>query len=184
VLVLVIAACSGSESPSAGDAATGGSLGSGGTGETGATEALTDPQIFKVLETIHESRVAEAQAATARATNQDVVAYAKSVAGAHQGASAALAALEKQRSVTPADSTLSLTLAATSRVEVETLLGVATAEFDRAYLQAQITDQQKTLSAADDLLGMTRDSELKGRLNALKAQATEQRDRAMALLPS
>lgn len=184
VLVLLLVACSGSESPSGGETSTGGNLGSGGVGDTDATETLSEAQIFKVLETIHASRVAEARTATTRATSENVLAYAKAVASAHEGAAAALTALEKQRSVTPADSTLSITLAATSSVEVETLLGVATAEFDKAYLQAQINDHNKTLSAMADLVGTASDAQLKSELNALKALATEQRDRAMMLLSS
>ena len=95
VLLLAIVACSGSESPSGGDASTGGSASAGTGGLGGATTVettLTEPQIFKVLENIHASRVAEAAVATARATNEKVVAYAKSVSSAHEGAAAAKSA--------------------------------------------------------------------------------------------
>jgi predicted outer membrane protein len=183
---LAIVACSGSESPaSSDDAATGGSVGAGGlAGGGGEQEMLSDPQILKVLETIHASRVAEAESAKARASNQKVLDYANALSGAHRDAGAAASALEKTLSLTPAESKLSLTVAATSSVEVENLAGAASADFDRLYMQAQVTDHGKTQAAVDSLLGMTKNSELKSSLSALRTMTKDEHGQATMILSS
>lgn len=184
--LLAIVACSGSSSPSASaDMSTGGEVGSGGLTGTGTDEErLTDAQIFKVLDTLHAGRVAEGEAATVRASSEQVLDYAKDMISAHQEAGAAVTALEKQRSLVPADSKLSLTLAATSRVEVENLAGAASVEFDRMYVQAQVTDHGKSISVVESLLGMTTDAQLKTSLTALKTLAKDHQSRAVTLLSS
>ncbi|HWA76737.1 MAG TPA: DUF4142 domain-containing protein [Polyangiaceae bacterium] len=183
---LAIVACGGGGTPAAGnDTSTGGSLGSDGLdGTGGAQEALSDPQILKVLETIHASRIAEAETAKVRAINQQVHDYASGLSDAHREALAAVSALEKKLSLTPADSKMSLTIAATSSVEVENLAGAASADFDRVYMQAQVSDHGKTMSAVDSLLGMTTNGEIKSSLTALKMMAKDEHGQATMIAAS
>jgi predicted outer membrane protein len=183
---LVIVACGGSgSSTSSGYAATGGSFGAGGlAGSGGAEEALSDAQIIKVVETIHVSRVAEAESAKARASDQKVLDYASALSDAHRDAGAAVSALEKKLSLTPTESKMSLTVAATSSVEVENLAGAASADFDRVYMQAQVTDHGKAQVAVDSLLGMTQNSDIKSSLTTLRAMAKDEHAQATMILSS
>ena len=137
-----------------------------------------------ILETIHASRIAEAETAKVRAINQQVHDYASGLSDAHREALAAVSALEKKLSLTPADSKMSLTIAATSSVEVENLAGAASADFDRVYMQAQVSDHGKTMSAVDSLLGMTTNGEIKSSLTALKMMAKDEHGQATMIAAS
>jgi predicted outer membrane protein len=184
VLVATVILACGSNSPSA-DTSTGGmsSSSAGNTGSGGnAAEQLTEPQIFKVLDTIHSGKIAEAEMAGLRGSNADVLAFAESLITAHEQAAAEVTALEEQRAIVPMDSQASLTLAATSSVEVDNLTGAAAATFDETYLQGQIAAHARVVPLVSTLLGMAKDAALKDELKRLTMMSNQHHSRATVLL--
>lgn len=169
---------------SSGAIGAGGSPGSskGGSGGDEDETTLNDAQIFKVVDTLHGGRIAEAKVAIARSNNPDVVAFATAVTEAHEQARAELAGLAKQRPITPADSKANRTRAAVSNVELGNLNATSSADFDAAYLQGQLADQERVVMLVASWLTMTGDGPLKAQLTALNKLTKDHQSQAKALL--
>lgn len=178
-----------SDTQSGGNGATvsarGGATGSGGVqgiaGEANVEASLSDAQICAVLAAINDGLVAEAKMALQRSQNDDVIDFANSVASDHGKASDDLAALVKSKAIAPEDSKTSLTLAASSAVEVDNLGSVAATNFDAAYVSGQVSRHDTIIAVIENMLEGVDDDDLRDVLTSNADMIREHRSEAQSL---
>lgn len=148
------------------------------------TETLSDEQIATVTSLANNSEIEQAKIARARSKNEQVLQFAGMMI-AHHGE-----AQRKQSSLSlgSAESTLSRDMIVEDSETMKTLKEKTGAEFDRAYMQAQVQGHQKVLDAIEKhLLPSAKRADLKAYLEELRPrvkQHLEQAERTAAALTS
>lgn len=138
---------------SAGQGGTGGEGASSAGGEGGAVTAeLTDGEILQVVETANAGEVEQGELAAGRAQDAAVVAFAELMVTEHNAALEDGEDVAADTGIEPEESSLSQMLAAESDATIATLEETDEAEFDLAYMQAQVTVHQKVLALLDERL--------------------------------
>ncbi|HVW29115.1 MAG TPA: DUF4142 domain-containing protein [Polyangiaceae bacterium] len=147
------------------DAATGGSAGQGGAAGSAGTKAdsgivdagLSDAGVtafsaaewIGLLDTVNGGEVSQGELAQTKASASDVKSFAAEMVADHT------AGLEKDKStatalgVTPEQTKVSANLKAQSDATISSLGTVSASAFDRAYMQAQVTQHAAVLSLLD-----------------------------------
>jgi putative membrane protein len=147
-------------------------------------ETLTDEQIAAVTSLANNAEIEQAKLARARSKNEQVLQFAGMMIAHHGEAQRKQDAL----SVGSADSTLSRDMVVESSETMRVLKEKQGAEFDRAYMQAQVQAHQKVLDAIDSkLLPNAKRADLKAHLETLRPrvkQHLEQAERTVAALAS
>jgi putative membrane protein len=147
-------------------------------------DALTDEQIAAVTSLANNAEIEQAKLARARSKDEQVLQFAGMMI-AHHG--------EAQRkqdslSVGSADSTLSRDMVVEASETMRVLKEKQGAEFDRAYMQAQVQAHQKVLDAIESkLIPSAKRPDLKAHLVAIRPrvkQHLEQAERTVAALAS
>jgi putative membrane protein len=132
-----------------GDSTTERSSGSDVTAAGAASTAqLDDAQIAKITESVNSAEIEQAQLAKERTKNPEVRRFASMMIEHHGEAKQKQAALQ----LGSAESPLSRQLAAESKSTLESLKSKQGAEFDRAYLDAQVAEHQKVLDTIGRVL--------------------------------
>ncbi len=127
----------------------GGSAGAGG--DDGAAE-LTDARILHIVITANTGEIAEGQLALTRATAAAVLSFADEMVTEHGAANTDANALAADQAITPETNPVSEMLAQKSTETVAELTAVATAEFDVAYMEAQVAAHTEVLALIEDQL--------------------------------
>jgi len=107
------------------------------------TAPLNDQQIAKITDSVNSAEIEQAKLAQQKSKNQQVRQFASMMIQHHGQAKKDQAALK----LTPEDSPLAQQLAGESQSTLETLKAKQGADFDRAYIDAQIQGHQKVLQA-------------------------------------
>ena len=148
------------------------------------TEALTDEQIATVTSLANNTEIEQAKLARARSKDEQVLQFAGMMIAHHGDAQ------QKQNSMSlgSAESTLSRDMVVEGNETLKTLKEKTGAEFDRAYMQAQVQAHQKVLDAIEGkLLPSAKREDLKAYLSELRPrvkQHLEQAERTAAALAS
>jgi putative membrane protein len=138
---------------------------------------LSDQQIAAVTDAVNTAEIEQAQLAQSKSTNDKVQSFAGMMIEHHGQAKRKQATL----GIAEAESPLSLKLAADTHTTMEQLKQKSGAEFDRAYLQAQVDGHRKVLDAIDkQLLPDAKNPQLKAYLEELRPQVAEHLQRATA----
>jgi putative membrane protein len=149
-----------------------------------SAEALTDEQIASVTSLANNSEIEQAKLARARSKNEQVLQFAGMMIAHHGEAQRKQDAL----SVGSAESPLSRDMLVESSETMRLLKEKQGAEFDRAYMQAQVQAHQKVLDAIDKkLLPSAKRADLKAHLEILRPrikQHLEQAERTVSALAS
>jgi putative membrane protein len=138
---------------------------------------LSDPQIALITESVNSAEVEQARLAQERAQDARVRQFA-SMMVEHHGQ-----ALKKQSKLglEEAESPLSQQLAAESRATLEQLRKAKGADFDRAYMQAQVKGHEHALSTIEnDLRPNAQHPELRAYLEDLAPQVSQHLEQARA----
>lgn len=131
---------------------------------------LSDPQIAAVTDAVNTAEIEQAQLAQSKSTNDKVKSFAGMMIEHHGQAKRKQTTLGLAESESP----LSLKLAAETHTTLEQLRQKSGAEFDRAYMQAQVDGHQKVLDAIDQqLLPNAKNAQLKAYLEELRPQVAE-----------
>jgi len=105
--------------------------------------ALDDPQIAKITDAVNSAEIEQAKLAQQKSKNEKVRQFAAMMIQHHGQAKKDQAALK----LTPADSPMAQQLTAEAETTLASLKAKTGADFDRAYLEAQVEAHQKVLQA-------------------------------------
>jgi putative membrane protein len=152
------------------------SLGSNTEATPGTQRApLTDPQIAAVTDSVNSAEIAQAQIAQARSKNERVRRFAAMMIEHHSQAKAQQAAL----GLGSAESPLLQQLTQESHATLESLKAKSGADFDRAYMEAQVEGHQKALDTIKyDLQPSAQTPELRSYLENLTPKVTQHLEQA------
>ena len=115
-------------------------------------EALGDREIMGVLSAIDTGEITQGTLARMQAVDPTVRAFAESMVTMHTQSSARLTSLAQRIDMTPQDSARSRALAADATATHQRLSGLTGAAFDRAYIEAQVTQHTHALDLIDHTL--------------------------------
>jgi putative membrane protein len=140
----------GTRAASGGSAGRGGSGGGGGKGgaggQAGASASLSDAQILDVAITANAGEVSEAEVATTRADAEDVRTFAEMMLEEHTAAATEAAMLGDDEGLTPASNPVSNNLRTKAMATLTLLEDASDDDFDRVYMESQLTAHQEVLA--------------------------------------
>jgi putative membrane protein len=140
-------------------------------------QKLNDAQIAAITDSVNSAEIEQARIAQAKSQNEQVRRFASMMIEHHGQAKAQQAALNLEA----AESPLSQQLAVESRATLETLKAKSGADFDSAYLQAQVEAHQKALDTIrHDLQPSAKDPELRSYLENLTPKVSQHLEQARA----
>jgi putative membrane protein len=150
-------------------------------------QALSDEQIAAITDAANDAEIEQAKLAQKSARNPRVKKFAAMMIKDHTQAKQKQKKLFNELSMAPSESPMSAQLKSDSQQKLEDLKAVKGADFDRAYMDAQVDAHQKVLDALDNqLIPETDNQELKALLNEIRpkvaAHLAEARDIQQALL--
>ncbi|QMU28199.1 DUF4142 domain-containing protein [Adhaeribacter radiodurans] len=135
---------------------------------------LSDAEVAAVAVTANQIDIDKAKLAKDKSKNPEVLQFAETMANDHQGVIQQASALVKKLGVTPKDNAVNQQLLAEANKTEKSLQAKNGKDFDKAYIDNEVTYHQAVISAVSDLLiPETDNQELKGLLQniipALKA---------------
>lgn len=123
---------------------------------------ITDPQIAHVAYTAGNIDIKAAELALKKSKDSDVRTFAESMVKDHKAVNQQALALLKKLKVTPEDNATSQSLSADAKEKYAMLSKLNGAEFDKAYIQNEVTYHVTVNGALDTtLIPSTTNSELK-----------------------
>ncbi len=134
---------------------------------------LSDGQFAAIVETINSGEIQEAQLAMSKATAPEVKRFARDMAMAHRDMQNKLTALVGRLQITPSDNAVSNQLKSDSQSELATLQTMRGKDFDRDYVDAQVTNHNKALEMLDRITPSVKSSELKAALVGVRPKVEE-----------
>jgi putative membrane protein len=157
-----------------------------GVGETSgmASQALTDAEIFAILDEINESEIELGELAQDKATNADVKSFAREMVMAHRKMEDEGEALSKRLGVSPkseANDSLEAANDATND-RLESLAKGIT--FDTAYVNSQVMGHEKAIAFLNRAGEQVTSAELKTLIEGAKPNVQRHLDRARTLQTS
>jgi putative membrane protein len=134
-----------------------------------AGSLFTDPEILGVVASANQGELDAAALAAEKTQNADVKDFADRMTKDHDDAKQKLAGVEAQAGLTPADTTLSLSLTKHASDEAAQLGFLAGKAFDGAYIDAQVSDHTTLLKELDEnLIPDAKDADLAALLRKLR----------------
>jgi putative membrane protein len=165
ITAIVVAACSPkSETANTGDTAAMSAAPSTSSAPA-ATPAVSDAQIAAIVVAANQVDIDAGQLAATKATNAKVKAFARQMVTDHTGVNKAATALVNKLGVTPEPNETSRSLTTGGEQNRSSLQSKSGAEFDRAYVDNEVTYHQAVLDALDKtLIPNAQNAELKNML--------------------
>lgn len=143
---------------------------------------LSDGQILKVLSTVDEGEIAQAQVALKKTNDQRIRDFATHMVDEHTAATQAGAQLASRDSLTLSDSPKSTALQASGDQMLEQLNAAEGATFDATYVNGQIDQHAEVLQLIDQqLLPAVVNAELRDSINNARGMVARHLDQAKAL---
>jgi putative membrane protein len=150
--------------------------------EMAGNEPLDDEKILQVAHVTSEGGVEEARLAEARAQNPAVRTFATTIAADQTRTAQRGQHIARLHQLVPKDSSISDRLQSDAKLKLDELRGKQGADFDRAYVDAQIATYQKVLNIIDDrLLPSATSPEVKALVRSIRPQMKKHYDDAQAL---
>jgi putative membrane protein len=161
----VLAACSPKSEPANTGDTTATSSASSTSTVPAAAPAVSDAQIAAIVVAANQVDIEAGQLATSKATNAKVKAFARQMVTDHTGVNKAASALVTKLGVTPEPNETSRSLTTGGEQTRSSLQSKTGAEFDRAYVDNEVTYHQTVLDALDNtLIPNAQNAELKNML--------------------
>jgi len=135
-----------------------------------ATAGLTDGQIVELVKTANEAEVDLGKVGKSKAENRDVREFSKHMIDAHNKGESDIKKAAKNAKVKPVETAESKAIKENAKAKIADLKKLKGKEFDKAYIDAQITMHQSLL---DDLnqkfIPTAQATEVKSHLEATKS---------------
>jgi putative membrane protein len=150
---------------------------SGQSGATGVTNqmggmvdlsTLNDAQFAAIIQAINADEIQEAQLAMTKATSPDVKRFARDMMVAHRDMQNRMTTLLGRLQITPSDNAVSNQLRSDTQGEMSTLEAMRGKDFDRNYIDAQVTNHNKAIEMLDRITPSVKDADLKAALMATR----------------
>jgi putative membrane protein len=126
------------------------------------TSAPNDAQIAGIVVAANTVDIDAGKLAEKMSNNKDVKAFAQQMVTDHTGVNKQASALVKKLNVTPEDSDTSKSLKQGGEANIAKLKGMKGADFDKAYIDHEVTYHQAVLDAVDTtLIPNAKNAELK-----------------------
>lgn len=143
---------------------------------------LTDAQIEGILMAANTGEINAAKMAHSKSKNAKVKAFAQTMMKEHGDNNRHVAALSKQKKMPSAESDTSKMLKDNAEKEGTTLKALSGVEFDKAYIDAQVSDHETVLQTIDSsLIPNAKHAELKALLQKTRTAVAGHLERAKAL---
>jgi putative membrane protein len=163
-----------SESPAPSSAVPRANGGAAGAATGDDSSVVTDAQIAGVLDTANHAEIDQARVALHKTNNPRVKLFAERLITDHGRVESKLQSADTRDAVTPRGGPVSDRFKERSdRLLAGWRSEPAGADFDRAYIEAQIEEQQRVLALIDEVAPRTENSDLKGVLQEARARVTD-----------
>jgi putative membrane protein len=147
-----------------------GTMGTVVAGGNAGSNGASDAQIAAVLDAANNGEIEQARVAAKKSKNARVKHFAQHMIDDHSHAEAKLQATDSKAGITPQDSALSSQLKDGGRQVMTTLGSTTGADFDRAYMDAQVDQHQKVLDAIDRFIPQAQNADLKSILQECRTK--------------
>jgi putative membrane protein len=154
--------------------------------EPGATGAqLTDAQIAAIAVTANKVDIDAARVAQRKSKNAEVKRFAADMIRDHTSANKQAAALAKKLKLKPQPNDTSRSLATGGQQNLKKLKSLKGKEFDRAYIDQEVTYHQNVLDALDQkLIPAAQNADLKSLLQSVRSVVAQHLDHAKTVAQS
>jgi putative membrane protein len=171
---------------SAATTATGATTGAaaGATADTSAKASMTDAQFAAWAVAANTSEVDAGKYAEKHAKNAKVKAFAKEMVKDHGKANKEAMALAKKASMTPEETDASKGVTSMSSQNLESMKSLKGAEFDKAYVDAQVSAHQMVLDTMDANIPNLQNADLKALATKHRAAVAKHLEHAKTLQSS
>lgn len=134
-----------------------------------AEAPLTDPKIAKIIMTLNTGEIDQAKLALTKAKDLKVKKYAQTMVQHHTEANKNAEKILAKGSMTAEDDEVAMKLAADSKALLDSWKDLKGAEFDAAYMAAQVKQHQDALALFDaKLIPQAQNEDLKKELTAFR----------------
>jgi putative membrane protein len=128
-------------------------------------QTVTDAQIASIVVTANQVDIDAGKLAASKATNPEVKKFGQQMVADHTGVNKQATALVTKLKVTPEDNPTSQSLKTDGDKNLANLKGLTGAEFDKAYIDNEVTYHQAVIDALDKtLIPSAQNAELKALL--------------------
>ena len=149
------------------------------TTDAGAAEGPTDPQIAAIAVAANNVDIAAGQLATEKGSDAEVKSFGQQMVTDHTAVNTQATELVGRLNVTPEENPTSQQLTSDGEATRQRLSGLSGAEFDRAYIDNEVTYHQTVLDAIDQTLIPSADNaELKALLEQVRPAVAAHLDHA------
>jgi putative membrane protein len=130
-----------------------------------SAQTVSDAQIASIVVTANQVDIDAGKLAASKATNPEVKKFAQQMVTDHAGVNKQATALVTRLKVTPEDNSTSQSLKAGGEKNIANLESLKGAEFDKAYIDNEVTYHQAVIDAIDKtLIPSAQNAELKALL--------------------
>jgi putative membrane protein len=137
--------------------------------QTSPAAAPTDPQIAMIAVTADNVDIAAAKLAASKTSNPKVKDFANLMIRDHTSVNKKATALAKKLNITPEESDTSRSLKSDGDKNLEKLRGMSGAEFDKAYIDNEVSYHEAVVKVMDDtLIPNAKNAQLKALLESAK----------------
>jgi putative membrane protein len=142
---------------------------------TGAeATTLSDGQIAELASDVNGGELDQARYAMAHATDPRVKAFAQHMLTAHTNISAKMGLTLRSQDIPASSSPQSVSLKSEAHETLDSLVGKAGSDFDRAYMDAQVSEHQAALVLFDDrLIPNAQNASLKDSLRQIRPMVAD-----------
>ena len=135
------------------------------TPEAVSTQTVSDAQIASIVVTANQVDIDAGKLAASKATNPEIKKFGQQMVADHTGVNKEATALVTKLKVTPEDNSTSQSLKAGGDKNIAHLENLNGAEFDKAYIDNEVTYHQAVIDAIDKtLVPSAQNAELKALL--------------------
>lgn len=153
-----------------------------GTTATGAGVTLTDAQIEGILMAADTGEINAAKMAESKSKNAKVKDFARSMVKDHTDNDQKVASLSKKEKISADESDLSRMLKDNAAKEAATLKPLSGVDFDKTYIDAQVSDHETVLKTIDSsLMPNAKNAELKALLQKTRTAVAMHLEHAKSL---
>jgi putative membrane protein len=129
----------------------------------GATDvsSLNDAQYAAVIQAVNQGEIQEALLALSKATSADTKRFARDMAFVHRNMENKLNGLLSNLELTPSENAISNQIKSDTQNELQTLQTMRGKDFDRDYIDMQVTNHNKALELLDRIAPNVKSDELR-----------------------
>jgi putative membrane protein len=142
----------------------------GASGETLDVSNLNDTQLAAVIQAIHQGEIQQGQLAETKASSPEVKRFAHNMVSMHRDMQNHHTALLGRLEIRPSDNAVSNQLKSDAQNQMSTLQALRGRDFDRDYIDAQVSGHNKALELIDRIIANVKSADLKADLVAARSK--------------